>query len=84
MFKDIFNTFCLRRNVLGMTGSPAAGLGAALSQSQTIPAGSGTAVSSPMPAKPVTYVTSVQACLRESSIWGWGEVQEMWKEKQNA
>lgn len=83
MFKGVLNMFCFRKNALDMTGSTAAEPGAPLSQSQLVLAGSDTAVCSPVPAKPVVYGSSVQACLRGSTIWVWGKVQEIWKGKQN-
>lgn len=66
-----------------MTGSTPAGSGAALRQSQPIPAGSGTALSSPMPAK-LWHMSPLYRHVWENSIWGWREIQEIWKGKQNA
>lgn len=80
MFKDILNMFFLRECAGHDWQHISAGPGAALCQSQPIPAGSGTAVTRPMPAKPVAYGISVQACLRESSIWGGGRYRRCGRE----
>lgn len=73
MFKQFLNMFhsSLRRNAPGMAGSIAAGAGTVPSRSQLVPAGSGTTVNHPPPAKAAarTCGTSAQACLRESNIW---------------